>query len=244
MRWKLAILAAALVLSPAARADTYVKTESITDGYYGGGQVVPPAESSTEMWIGKQRMAYVTEGQKLIVDAKNAKLIVVNRRENTYAETGLPLDLSKLFSEQELGTLNAYRRQGTVKSNGDSKKVGEWECAGYDVNDWVSFQGGRINERDVKAWYTTDVPFKLKKFNEMFRVLVELGNFADDYADRVLAVDGFRVATEETRYDEGNAIKTTETVVEMTEKKPPEDAYAVPEGCTKKELLTLQDLQG
>ena len=29
----------------------------------------------------------------------------------------------------------------------------------------------------------------------------------------------------------------------MTRKKPPEDAYAVPDGCTKKDLLTLQDLQ-
>lgn len=244
MRWIGVILSAALVLAGGAQADTYVKSESHTDGYYSGGQIVPPEDSSTEIWIGEKRMAWVTQGQKYIVDAKNNKLLVVNRRDNSYAETALPLDLSKLFSEQDLGTLQMFKRQGTVDAAKEKRKIEKWDCAGYHINDWMIFQGGRINERDLQAWYTTDVPFDVEQFNAMFGVLRQLGNLSDEYQKRLEEVKGFQVASEQTRYNEGTAITTTDRVVEMTQKEPPADAYAVPEGCTKKETLSLQDLQG
>jgi len=55
-------------------------------------------------------------------------------------------------------------------------------------------------------------------------------------------IEGFQIANEETTYAEGMAITTTNKVVEMTEKEPPPDVFAIPEGCTKKETLSLQDL--
>ena len=102
MKWKLAIVAAALVFPLGAGADTYVKIESNTGGYYSGGRMNPPDDSSNELWIGDKRMAYVTEGQKIIVDGDKKLLTFVNRVENTFVQTPLPLDLAKLFPEEEL----------------------------------------------------------------------------------------------------------------------------------------------
>lgn len=242
MRWKLVALAAVLLVPLGAFADTHVLSESHTDGYYRGGTMTPEDDSVRELWIGKGRLAYSTEEQKIIVDLEKKSLIFVNRRENTYVETPLPLDMSAIFSEEDLATLQLYQRTGTVKKSGESKKIGERDCTAYDFNDWIVYEGSRLNEREVRTWVTTDVPFDLKTFDVMFANLGRLGNLDEGYLQQLQAIEGFQVATVETRYAEGLAITTTIRVVDISVAEPPPEAYAVPADCEKKELLTMQDL--
>jgi len=42
----------------------------------------------------------------------------------------------------------------------------------------------------------------------------------------------------------GFSVKTTEEVVEILEEDPDPGVYGVPEGFTKKEKLTIQDIRG
>jgi len=242
MKWKAVLFALALILPLAAGADTYVKTASHTDGYYRGGSTTPAVDETREMWIGEKRLAYITEGQKMLLDAEKKTLILINSRDNSYAETALPLDMSKLFAEQDFAQLQMFQRTGEVKALGTKKKIGEWECSGYELSDWITFQGGKVNEREVKMWVATDVPFDLAKFDVFVLNLLKLNNLADGYIEKMQGIEGFQIANEETTYAEGMAITTTNKVVEMTEKEPPPDVFAIPEGCTKKETLSLQDL--
>jgi hypothetical protein len=239
----IAIAAAALLLSTAAAADTYVKIESHTGGYYSGGTETPPEDSVTEIWVGDQRMSYLTDTSKLIVDQEKKKLIFVNLRDKTYAETELPLDMTKLFTMQDLMTLGVFTRLGTVEKGGEEKKIEKWNCSRYDMSDWIDYEGGRVSEREVTAWMTADVPFDVKKYNQMFSNLGKLSNLSDEYLGKLVAIPGFQVASEETRYQDGTPIRTTTSVVEMAQKEPPADAYALPEGATRKDALTLQDLR-
>jgi hypothetical protein len=94
----------------------------------------------------------------------------------------------------------------------------------------------------VTRWVTSDVPFDHEKFNALFFNLLKLSNLADDYIGKIKAIKGFQVANEETTYAEGMALTTTTKVVEMVEKEPPADIFAIPEGCTKKETLSLEDM--
>lgn len=244
MKWKLAIAAATLVLPLGVGADTYIRIDSHTDGYYSGGTVTPPEESSNELWVGEKRLAFVSANQKIIVDAEKQLLTFVNRTENTFVETPLPLDLSNLLPEEELGRLRLYAREGTVKkSPGPGGKVGDRDCVTYELNDWINFEGGKFYEREVRACVSADLPFSEAAFEKMYVNLLELGGLGDDYVERLLAMEGFQVATEETLYQEGMAIKTETRVVEMDEREPPPEAYAVPEGATAKEMLSLQDLR-
>ena len=87
------------------------------------------------------------------------------------------------------------------------------------------------------------MPFDLAPYNKMFANLLRLSGRSDANIEALLGIEGFQVASEETRYEEGMAIETTTRVAELTEKEPPPDAYAVPEGATAKEMLSLQDLR-
>jgi hypothetical protein len=242
MKWKLVALAAALLVPPGAGADTYVRSESHTDSYYRGGTVIPEDDSVRELWIGERRLAYRTEAQKIIVDLEQQSLVFVNLRENTYVETALPLDLSVVFSEEDAATLQLYRRTGKVRKTDESKKIGDRACTAYEFNDWIPYEGSRLNEREVTTWVTTDVPFDLKTFGLMFANLGRLGNLEDGYLEQLVAIEGFQLATDEVRYAEGLAITTTIRVVDISVAEPPPEAYAVPAGCEKKEQLSMQDL--
>jgi hypothetical protein len=244
MKWKLAIVAAALVFPLGAGADTYIRIDSRTDGYYSGGTMTPTEESSNELWVGEKRLAFVSPNQKIIVDAGEQVLTFVNRTDNTFVQTPLPLDLSKLLPEEEAARLRLFAREGTIKkSAGPGGKVGERDCVNYELNDWINYEGGKLYERDVRACVTSKLPFSEAAFDKMYANLLRLGGLNDAYVDALLAMEGFQVATEETLYQEGLAIRTETRVAEMSEKEPPPDAYAVPEGATAKEMLSLQDLR-
>jgi hypothetical protein len=161
MKWKAALFALMLVLPLAAGADTYVKTERHTDGYYRGGSMNPAVDEIRELWINPARIAFIADGQKMLLDAEKQTFTFINLRTNIYAETALPLDLSKLFDEPGNAQLQMFPRTGEVKALEEKKKIGERECSGYEMSDWVLYQGGKINEREVALWVTTEVPFDL-----------------------------------------------------------------------------------
>jgi hypothetical protein len=242
MRWKVFLVALALLVPAAAAAETHIKTERHTDGYYRGGTMNPAVDETRELWVGEKRMAYITDGQKLVVDTEKNSLLYINLRDNSYAETPLPVDMSELFDEAAYGRLQMFQRTGEVKKAEENKKIGEWQCTAYDTHDWIPFQGGKVNERESRMWVSSEVPFDLEKFDAMLANILKLNNLEAGYGEKMLAIEGFQIATEETTYAEGIAIKTTTKVVEMGEAEPPADVYALPEGCTKKEVLTLQDM--
>jgi hypothetical protein len=242
MRWKVVLFALVLLAPLAAVAETHITTERHTDGYYRGGTMNPPVDETRELWIGENRMAFITDNQKLVIDMEKRSLLFINLRNNIYAETPLPVDMSKLFDDTAYTRLQMFQRTGEVKKAEESRKIGEWQCAAYDTHDWVPYMEGKVNEREVRMWVSTDVPFDLEKFETMMSNLLKLNNLEAGYGEKMLAIEGFQIATEETTYAEGIAIKTTSKVVEMGEAEPPADVYAIPEGCTKKEVLTLQDM--
>jgi len=234
-----------LLLAPlAAQADTHIVRESHTDGYYSGGRITPPDDSTIEMWIGEKRMAYVARTSKVVIDLEKQRMLVMNLRDESYAETPLPVDMAVLLTEEDHARIAPYQRQGTVSATEGTRILDEKECKGWEIEDWIVYQGARYNEREVRAWTTADVPFDMAEFETMFVSLAALNNLSAEYTRQILAVGGFQVATEEVWYDEAQPVRTTTRVVEMKVMDPPAGIYAVPEGFTKKDKLSLQDLQG
>jgi hypothetical protein len=135
-----------------------------------------------------------------------------------------------------------FQRTGEIKPLEEKKTIHGKECSGYAMGDWIMYQGGKVNEREVTRWVTTDVPFDLEKFNALFVDLLKLSNLADDYIGKIKEIKGFQLANEETTYAEGMAMTTTTKVVEMVEKEAPADLFAIPEGYEKRETLSLQDM--
>lgn len=235
---------ALLFATTTVSADLYVKIESSTGEHYRGGMVQPAEDETSEMWIASKKMAFATESLKLIIDLEKNLFTMVTLSDNGYVQGELPLAFGKFLSEQEAGQVAMYAYQGSVKKLDQTKKVGEWPCQGYEILNWIPYQGGKVNERDMVAWVTTEVPCDLDTLNQMTRHLLALSNFSDELITELLTIRGLRIAADSTRYNEGMAITTTERVVVLEEKEAPAGTYAVPEGGTKKEALTLADLRG
>lgn len=221
-------------------ADVYVKTKTHTDAYEMMGKKQPAKDQFTEQWIGDDTFAQVSEGQTVVLDLSKKVIYVIYPGTKSYVEAKLPLDMSKLLSEQAAQAIAMMQMTVAVKPSGKSKKVGDWNCKGYDIN---MTMGGGMMSMDMKAWVTTDVPFDWKAFSDkMFPHVMKLtGSLGmDENAIKEFKkLEGFQVATEMKMSAMGAEINANSQVVEISKKSAPAGTYSVPAGYTKQDKLTV-----
>ncbi len=227
-----------------ALGDVYIKIKTHHDSYYDMGRITPEADSIEEQWIVDKKMAFITENLTTIYDLEKNQMNVINRNKKIYAQTPLPLDISKLVTEQFYSELQTYKIKGTIKETGETKEIGEWNCKKYAIETWIaSKSGNRFNQRDFTIWMTNDVPFDLGMVGEIISYGRKLEYYGDDFISELKKIKGYQIALEMTRYSRGQERKYSEEVVEISQKKPLEDIYSVPAGFTKKEKLSEQDFE-
>jgi len=224
-------------------ADVYVKQKLYTDGYYYGGVNRPAEDTENEIWIGKKKMASFTKNRMTILDMEKNRAFIINRNAKTYSETPLPLDLSTLVESNLVPRLQATQYTGTIKETGKTKKIGKYECRGYEINTYIIYEGDRVNETDTTLWTTSDVPFDVETYRRLSITQQKLRNYNDAFIDELKKIEGFVIAREALFYPKGFSVKSTAAVVEISQKDPPAGIYSVPAGYTKKEKLSIQDLR-
>ncbi len=218
------VLVAALSLS----ADIYVKTKTHMDAMNVMGQTKPASDSFSEQWIGDDKFANMTGDQSVIIDMKKNLGYIIDHKTKSYLEMALPLDMTKLLPPEAAGMAAMMKMTVTVTPANETKKIGQWNCAGYNMT--MSMMGMGMNS---KIWATMDVPFDINAYNSKFLpyVLKGLGPMFDDAAIKeMMKIKGFNVATEIDLFGS----KTTTEVVEITKKNAPAGIYAPPAGYTKK----------
>jgi hypothetical protein len=244
MRSLVLFLAALVVCVPLANADVYLKHEVHTDGYYYGGQNNPPEDEVYEVWIGEKKMSMLFEQRAIIFDLTDSLLTFIVLGDSTYAETPLPLDWSNLLSEEDAARVRMFQTTGEIKEGSETKKLGERDCRSYELTTWIPYEGTRYNETDTKGWVATDLPFDPDAYEEMKIHNLRLQNMKEELIEEVKKIRGYPMAGEDKTYIKGFSVNTTNEVVEIAEKDPPANVYSAPEGFTKKEKLSLQDLRG
>jgi len=241
------LLAACLMLFipiTAVHADFCVKQKSHTDGYYNGGVTYPPEDEDREIWIAGDKMAVIGKNRSIIIDSGKKLMFFINHIDSTYAEIDLPLDWPAVVPEQLAGRLQIFRRHGEVRETDETKKIGEWNCKGYDVASWILYEGNRYYEVETKVWVTTDLPIDLDTYAPVVDEIGRLRNYHDDFIKELGKIQGVQMASETVNYRQGFSFGSNEDLLEAFEEDPPADVYSVPEGYTKKEQLSIQDLRG
>ena len=224
-------------------ADVYIKQKLHTDSYYYGGVTRPADDSVTEIWINEEKMVSITRNRITIVDSENNQAFIINKNNKTYAKTDLPIKISNLVPKNLAAYLKSYQYIGTIKETGETKNIGKFKCKGYEVNSYLLYGGSKANETDSLIWITSEVPFDLKKYAHMRTNLQKLRNFSEHFITELEKVQGFTIATETQFYPKGFSVKSGAEVIEMSVKNPPAGIYSVPDGYTRKEKLTIQDLR-
>jgi hypothetical protein len=231
-----------IIASSTAVADTYIRHKVQTDGYYYGGTVTEPEEREYEVWIGDERVSYKHDRRMIIIDQKNEILTFVNLQDSSYAETALPIVWEDLLEEEAVGRALQFRTEGTIKDTGKTKMIDGRECKCYEINSWIPYEGTKYNERDTRMWVSTDMPFDMDTFIKTNLHYLQLQRYNDAFLAELSSIKGYEVASESKRYIKGFAVSESDEIVEINDQEAPTDAYTAPEGFTKKDKLSIQDL--
>lgn len=228
-----------------ANADVYIKIKTHTDSRYDLGEIIPAEDSIEEILIGERKIVFISENPTKIYDLENNLVSIIFPKKKIYAQSPLPLDRSKLLTDQYYSQLQMFKIKGIVRETDETKKIGKWKCQKYELETWIMYEGNRVVEKYISLWMTTEVPFDLDMYGKAAaneRKLRDL-RYDDDLLSEWNKIKGCQIALEMTSYYRGVARRYYEEVVEISEKNPPEGIYSVPPGYTRKERLSRQDLR-
>jgi hypothetical protein len=243
---KSALLAALVLMMTVSSlsAEICVKHHTHTDEYYYGGTTTPEVNRNAEIWFGEGKLAYVHERVKMIFDVSGNTLTFINSGDSIYMETTLPPTWENIIVEEEVPRLKMYQYTGEMKDLGETKEIDGHQCAGYMLTTWIPYEDILYNETDEVAWYTEDVPFDLDLYRKVYPCLLLLRNYNPELIESLGGGTGYPVRSESTRYQKGIEIKTVNTIEEIVEVDAPEGLWTVPEGFTRKDRLTINEIRG
>jgi hypothetical protein len=228
-----------LAVTALASADIYVKSQSHTDAMSFMGQTQPEKNEITEQWIGNDVFASVMAEQSFVVDLKKNILLMINHQNKSYIETTIPLDFGKLLPQEMAAMASMFKMSVTVNPTTEKKKIGQWDCTGYDMTMTVMMMPMKM-----KVWATTQVDFDMAKFLDMYANVMAAQMRLDDASlKEVKKIKGFLIASEMTGDIMGAKLRQTTEVVEISKKDAPSGIYSAPAGYTKKDKLSQDDLQ-
>lgn len=230
----------ALLAAPAA-ADAFVRTiyrtDTVTDG------VVTRTEVTGEetLWIGKDRLAYRTPDRILIVDREAGKFVFANPIRKIYVETPLPLDVDRILSDSLKARFQLAGTGGKVRATGKVGHALELECKEYEVEMWRTSGDTKLDSRKLLVLATTDLPVAvdLTLYDTMLDGMRQIYNRSDEFREELRKLQGLQLHLE---VPAGPGQIAIEDAVEISEKEPPEGTYAVPEGFSKVDKLTVEHL--
>jgi len=223
-------------------ADYYIKQKQHTDPVTMMGQTQPAKDSTVETWIGDNRAAIINKGEannSIILKSAEKKMYFIDHSEKTYVEMDLPLNIDQYMPEQarQMTQMMTKNMEVTVTPTGETKKIGNWNCKGYDVNMKVMMM-----DMKMKVWATEDVPFDLDKANKIQETFMQVsGSYMNEKVmNEFKKIKGYNIASNVTVSVMGADVKTTTQVEEITKKEPPSFVYKVPENYTKSEKLPVK----
>jgi hypothetical protein len=218
-------------------ADVYIRETTHTDSYYYGGITEPASDTTGEIWFAGNRLAYVTAGRIVIVDENSGQISVINRRDKTFVQSGIPLDIKKIISPEIYAALTPRQMSGQVSETNEIRTIGEWKCTGYDI---------RVDQPyalEIKTWCSTDVPFDWNQLNNLFDNIRTLANYSQAYIKEQKKMKGFAISGDVTIFLQGITFGSKSRVEEISEKQAFPDTYTVPREFQKKDLLSIEDLR-
>jgi len=229
-----------LAASPAFAQDVFVKIKTHTDAMAVMGQSQPAKDDVSEQWFSGTKAAQQGKENGFIVDLDKKMAYMVNHVDKSYVEMPMPIDLVKILPPEAQAMAPMMQMSATVAETGETKKIGQWACTGYDAT--LTVMGMAMK---MRIWASTAVPGNLSEFAAKLMPVFMQGTMRLNEASvkEFSKIKGFQVATEVTGDIMGAKLRSTTEAVEIVEKAAPAGTYAPPAGYTKKTTLSLQDLQ-
>jgi hypothetical protein len=228
------VLLCLALCAPRAAADLLLSSKSHTDAYELFGKAVPAKDSTTTLWLGKDRLRIESEGQNAIVRLDQKKLILLDPKEKVWRAIELPFDFKRylppekvLLAEQMFG---ARALTAKLEERDETRKIGEWNAKRWDVT--LSQQGYAITQEVV--WASSELKADAAAFAEMYTALMSITPENRNLVKELPRLKGIPVRRERTQNVSGVAVKTVEELGSAVEKEAPAGLYDPPADFTEK----------
>ena len=230
-----------LTIASFASADIYIKSKVHSDPVSFMGQNQPAKDSVSEQWMGTDKFATLSDQNASVIDLSKNVMYIINHKAKTYIEAKLPFDFASLMPPQMAQMMQGMMKMTvTVSPTGGKKTIGSWACDEYDVT-----MNMMMMPMKMKVYATTNVPFDLAAYmTKVYGTMLKSQFRLDDASVKeMMKVKGFWIASETSMEMMGANMRTTNEVVEISQKTPPAGVYGVPAGYAKQDKFTMQDMQ-
>lgn len=236
MKKLLVVVISVLFLAILLNADYLIKTKTHMDAFEMMGQKQPATDEVVENWIGKNKMLTHQRDKIFIVRMDLKKMYYIMSKTKSYIEINLPFDFASLLPPEAVQMMSMMKMTLQVTPTKNTKKINKWNCQEYKVE--MKMAMGSYN---MNMWVTQDIKIDLDAYAEMYANVSSMG-FIEN-AGEYKKIKGYPIHVDISMNMMGMSIKGFNTVIEISEKTPPEGLYSPPAGFQKKEKLGMQDFR-
>jgi len=227
------------------QADVYIKQKNHTDGFSIMGQSQPPQDDMFEIWMTSDK-ARMNHGEDVTVIVRMDKnlMYMVNHNEMKYAEMeiGDSGDILSAFlagsdiSDEEKaeaqkmmkGFAQMMKPKVSVTETGETQKISNWNCKKYVMT--MEMMGTKSTQ---EIWATEDIKIDFELYRALAMSMMSQMPGLEDMMNEMQKIKGITVLSTGTTSMMGTDVKSTQELVEVSEKSAPAGAYDIPAGYKK-----------
>lgn len=234
-----------MIVPLAIQADVYIKQKNHTDAFQVMGKTEPAKDEMFVTWMGKDkaRLDY-GEGTSIIVRQDKDVMYMINHPEMKYTEMGAGglddiltgaisgaglSDEEKAQAQQMMkGFAQMMKPEVTVTEAGETMEIKNWKCKKYIMKTKMMMMSSTS-----EIWATEDIKIDYELFRTLgFSVMAKTPGLKD-MLEEMKKINGVTVLSTSTSSAMGAEFKSTQELLEVSEKSAPAGTYDPPVGYDK-----------
>ena len=234
-----------VIVPLAVQADVYIKQKNHTDGFSIMGQTQPASDKIFVIWMGKDK-ARLDHGEdtSTIVRLDKKMMYMINHAEMKYAEmpysetsdiltatiAGADLSDEEQAEAQKMmkGFTQMMQPKVSVTESGETQKIKNWKCKKYIMTMEMM---GTISTSEI--WATEDIKIDYELYRTLGLSMMPKTTGLDKMLEEMKKIKGLTVLSTATTSVMGKDVKSTQELLEVSEKLAPGGTYNVPTGYSK-----------
>jgi len=240
-----------LALPGLIHADIYLKYRQRTEAFEIMGQEQPARESMRETWIARDMIRTDEGPQTMIMRIDKQQIYLMDNQARTYSE--FPMDMEKMaeqaIEEDEQMTPEEKQEakdfvQGmmdemsefsiAVEDTGETKKIGGWNCRKY-----IQTTTTTMGPSETELWATQDIKLDYDLLHRMaaasMMMMPGMRESKGAFTKEMKKIKGVTVYAVSTANMMNTQIRTTQELLDYSDKNADEGFYTVPEDYTKED---------
>ena len=233
------------VTSLVLQADVFIKQKNHTDGFSMMGQSQPAKDDVFVTWMGKNKARLDSgEDTSIIILLDKNVMYLVNHAKMSYTEMEIGgksdiltsalsgADMSDEEQAQAKKMMQSFSQMMkpsiSVTETGESQKIKGWNCKKYNLK--MSMMGTTSN---AETWATEDIKIDYELYRNLSLSLMGQMTGIEDMLKEMEKIKGIVVLQESTMSMMGTDVKSSQELLEVSDKPAPAGTYTVPEGYNK-----------